>query len=68
MKISRFIRKIHRALAIPMLLLVITKIISTGTAIEGTIQKMTEVTMMIMLLSGVFLYFLTMKRKKYNKH
>lgn len=67
MNIGRFIRKIHRVLAIPMVIFVIAKMVSTGTSYEGIVMKITEVTMLIMLISGISIYLQTTKLKK-HKH
>lgn len=66
MKIGRLFRKIHKFLAIPMFIFVIAKMLSTGSSYEGIVMKITEATMILMLISGMVIYFQAARLKKKN--
>lgn len=68
------LRKSHRILTIPMILLMVLKFLSDNTAFGNTVygviaQNVTIVLLAYMAISGLFMYFsiIKMKRKKGRK-
>lgn len=58
------IRKIHRILTIPIVILMILKFASINSNYELIVTRIVSIGMMFMAISGLFMYFYTMKMKK----
>lgn len=58
------LRKIHRAFTIPMVILIILKTISTNSAYESTVTMFTSISMMFMVITGLFMYINSKKKKQ----
>jgi cytochrome bd-type quinol oxidase subunit 2 len=69
--LRKWIRKLHRWLVIPFVVFLLAAIFARGTEIGNTAQRFQQVLMMILALTGAYLYLLPYltkwKRKKAAK-
>ena len=61
--LKKWVRKLHRWLVIPFIALLITVIFSRGTAIGNAAQRIQAVFMVIMAITGAYLYLLPLWAK-----
>lgn len=55
---KKWMRKFHRWLVIPFIALLITVLLSRGTPVGNTAQRIQAVFMIIMAITGAYLYLL----------
>jgi hypothetical protein len=56
--LNKWLRKFHRWLVLPFIALLLTVIFARGTALGDTSQRIQAVLMIIMAISGAYLFFL----------
>lgn len=61
--LKKWVRKLHRWLVIPFIALLITVIFARGTAIGNAAQRIQAVFMVIMAITGAYLYLLPLWAK-----
>ncbi len=69
--LKKWVRKLHRWLVIPFVALLLTVIFARGTAVGNVAQRIQAVFMVIMAITGSYLYLLPLwakwRRGKANK-
>lgn len=56
--LNKWFRKFHRWLALPFTTLLVTVIFARGTILGDTVQRVQAVLMIIMAITGLYLYLL----------
>lgn len=56
--LNKWMRKLHRWLVLPFIALLLTVIFTRGTTLGNTSQRIQSVLMIIMAISGAYLYLL----------
>lgn len=54
--LNQWMRKIHRWMVIPVVLILIANILTLGTSVGRTIQRIQQVTVIFMVITGLYLY------------
>ena len=56
--LNKWLRKLHRWLVLPFITLLLTVIFARGTAFGNTAQRIQSALMIIMVITGAYLYLL----------
>lgn len=54
--LNKWIRKIHRWMVIPVVIILVINILSVGTTANKPIQRVQQASVMFMVVTGVYLY------------
>ena len=54
--VNQWMRKIHRWMVIPVVIILVANILSLGTPVGRTIQRVQQATVMFMVVTGLYLY------------
>ena len=72
--LNQWLRKIHRWMVIPVVLILVANILSLGTPAGKTIQRIQQASVMAMVVTGLYLYLyrqwsiLERKKRTANKN
>jgi len=72
--LNQWLRKIHRWMVIPVVLILIANILSLGTPVGRTIQRIQQASVLFMVVTGLYLYLyrqwsiLQRKKRTANKN
>ncbi|MFW5714543.1 MAG: hypothetical protein ACOCYU_07715 [Brevefilum sp.] len=72
--LNQWIRRIHRWMVIPVVIILVANILSLGTPLGRTIQRIQQATVIFMVVTGVYLYLyrqwsiLQRKKRTANKY
>ena len=54
--LNQWLRKIHRWMVIPVVLILIANLLSLGTPVGKSIQRIQQISVMFMVVTGLYLY------------
>lgn len=54
--LNQWLRKIHRWMVIPVVLILVANILSVGTPVGKIIQRIQQISVLFMVATGVYLY------------